>query len=288
MVLPTKGNLPLQNRAGYNQGPQALSLTQIKFLGQPAIKCGAGDTVIFRNSPVVPGESNPRALSMIPATCGMIFNGTGGGITFELLLIDDQGNEFSLDGPNGLVNAEFVNLEVEDVAEFGLLCVPVDWSLVVRLSNGNPNSGRGVVVWPWAHDMGRNLVSIVRPVTTAGLEVGPPKGRAWQLAGNLFGSIGFEPFSRYVNFDSVERHVDEEIIILAGEEFITNIFNNTPQPITVSVGGVRVAWGYNDKAKGLILAYPDKIKMVARENQTSAPLYVSINFAEFDLPRDMG
>ncbi|MCH5378221.1 MAG: hypothetical protein JJ992_30055, partial [Planctomycetes bacterium] len=37
--------------------------------------------------------------------------------------------------------------------------------------------------------------------------------------------------------------------------------------------------------KGLIISYPDKLKVRAGETQTTAPLYFVANFAEFDLPR---
>lgn len=287
MVLPTKGNLPLQNRAGYNQGPQALTLLQAKFLGQPAVKCQAGDTVIFRNSPVVPGESNPRAVGPWPEVCGTIFNGTGTAISYSLVLIDDQGNEFTVVADHPMAPNPYENLAIDNIAgEFGLFCLPVNWSLVVRVSAGNPSAGQGLVVWPWAQDMSRNLVSIVQPLTTSGLVLGPPKGRAWQLCGSLFGAIVPFEVTSYLNFDSVERHVTEENVILAGEEFTTN----TGGIVTVGSGDTEEAFAdmLLIKTKGMILAYPDKIKVVAQENQTSAPLYLSINFAEFDLPRDMG
>ena len=90
-------NEPLQSRTGYNQGDQPITLSRLKFLGQPAVKCGMGDTVIATNSPVVPGENNPRALTVNPLfVTGALFNRSGGSIEYDLILIDDQNGELGL------------------------------------------------------------------------------------------------------------------------------------------------------------------------------------------------
>jgi hypothetical protein len=228
---------------------------------------------------------------MVPTIGGKLFNFTGGAVGYRLILFDALGNEFDLTGLESLDDKLYTDLNILYLTDDnGVFCLPVGWSLAVRHVSGNVAGGR-FVAWPWSHDLSRNLVSIVEPVTTSGLEIGPPEGRAWQLTGNIQGAVNAgQDAARYLNFDSIVRHVDEEIVILAGEEFITNISLGVPVPVTIDPGEYGDAWLLltDAKAKGMILAYPDKIRMVARENPTTAPLYVNLNFAEFDLPRDMG
>jgi hypothetical protein len=297
MVLPTKGNLPLQNRAGYNQGPQpSFSLANTKFIGQPAIKAKGNDTVIFRNSPVVPGENNPRALGMNPGfISGVIFNLTGDDIEADLFLVDDKGNEFNLTvGSYGTIVTDdkrdiYAPRVFSDFDFDGLIALLPGWSLLLRVTSGSPTAGQGLVIWPWVHNLTRNVMPIVAEVTTSLTEIGPPKGRGWQLMGGK-ASASQEQMA-YLNFDSVPRTVAAEYLHLAGEDIlISSGISVTPRDADLDSGIERAFDNATDDwgTKSLILAYPDKIKVKAGENQTSAPLYLVATFSEFDLPRDMG
>lgn len=279
----------LQQRTGYNQGQQPTSgLTYFKKLGQPAIKLENGDTVLFRNSPQVPGESNPRSIHFTPIfVSGLLFNLSGGEVTLELVVIDDLGNEWV--DQNSMIIADGNNTEIMlELMTGSCFCLLPGWSVVARVTAGNPTSGRGVVAWPFSHDLTRNVVAMAVPLSTTPVEIGPPKGRGWQSIANGFEQeFGFE-IVNYANFDSVAREIDAEIMHLAGEDILVS--NDLMLPLAPGADGGQADAFTNitDQTKAIILAYPDKIKIQAKENQTSGPLYFFANWAEFDLPRDMG
>jgi hypothetical protein len=289
-----------------------MNLTRIRYLGQPAIKAGPGDTVVVQNSPDIPGrgQKNPRAQAINLVVNGYVFNRTGGTIDYDFILIDPNGKEFPFftadlgfyafplpDGQNHpIANLGFIaSFGGANVVPAGL--IPVGWSLVLRIKSGNPLAGRGLIVWCWAHDLSRNLQALLVPVTKAGVELGPDRGRAWQLASNKFYQ-GLYSAPVYLNLDSVNRTIEQgaEIYHLAGEDIPVNIARGgtgeiVVTPRTDASSGVEAGFlteiGIEKKAKGLVLAYPDKIKVKTKENQTSGPLYLLVPFAEFDLPADM-
>lgn len=287
-------NTPLEQRAGYNQGTQPQISPNVDFIGQPAIKAKAGDTVIFQNSPVESGEYNPRAVGLNPVfISGMVYNLTGGTITLHYILIDDQGNEFPLTQiPIQILNTQGYPLSVIGYlgyGYYGFISLPVGWSIVLRRVSGSPLAGQGVVIWPWVHDAAHNVVPIVAPITTSISEFGPPKGKGWQLQCAPVCCSGVELAEKqlaYLNFDSVTRTISAEYLHLAGEDIqISSGIVVTPRVAVVSgvEAGFNLLYGQNN----FILAYPDTIKVKALQNQTTAPIYMVANFAEFDLPKDM-
>lgn len=289
-------NTALQPRAGYNQGEQPPLLSSMRYLGQPAVKIGVGDTTLITNSPVVPGpgQGTPRSMGINPvAISGALFNRSGGAMTYDYYLVDDQGNEFLLTpgAAETLADGAEVYTLTTSLSTSGYICLPVSWSLIIRLVTGNPATGQGIIAWPWIHDMARNTIPIVSALTTTELVIGPAEGRGWQLMGNVYGQITAAGYDRdilfYANFDTVVRHVETEIFYLAGEDIVSTLTAGAAD-IDVAASGVETGFQIDGKLQGLILAYPDKIKITAGENQTTAPLYLFANFAEFDLPRDMG
>jgi hypothetical protein len=304
-------NVPMQKRTGRNQGEQALSLYRVQRLGQPAIKAGVGDTVIFKNAPNLPGRgltNSPRTPSPNLYVGGYIFNRTGGDIDFDYVLVDPDGNEFPFnladsgtsfiplpDGQNFPITS-IGTLAFEAIGIWPLVPLPLNWSVVLRVTSGNPLAGKGLVVWPWASDLSRNLQALIVPVTNTWTELGPGPGRAWQLAANqqkqssLSGPL-------YLNFDSIVRTIEQgsEVYQLAGEDISVNeVRGDIVIPIrgTSILDGLEVGFTTEigdepSKPLGLVLAYPDKIKVKAKEAQKSAPLYMVVPFAEFDLPADM-
>lgn len=285
------GNRPLQGRSGYNQGPQSMPLTDTKFLGQPAVKCGAGDTTIFRHARVSPGENNVRSVAGSPAlVAGMLFNRSGGPIEYDFVLVDDQNNEFLANpgAPLPLADGEEAAMLISPL--FGaVLPIIENWTIKVRIITGNPSGGQGVVAWAWAHDKSRNFKPVILPLTTTLLEIGPAEGRAWQTGVGAFGGLTGEASIFYLNFDSVTRTVSDEILHLADEDIQVNSGVITIEPRVSVDSGVESAYLDTDLVeKGLIIAYPDTLKFRAGENQTSAPLYLFANLAEFDLPKDQG
>jgi len=286
------GDKPLQDRSGYNQGQQPLPLTGSRFLGQPAVKCGAGDTVLFRQASVSPGENNTRTLGSSPLSAGgFVFNRTGGGITVDLVLVDPNGNEFlgSPGAPVAIANNQQLLLQPSPVY-YSAFPLKEGWTVKLRIFTGDPTAGQGVIAWPWAHDKTRNYKSFIEPLTTTTLEIGPPKGRAWQTAGSASSGLAGNGHIYYANFDSVDRTVTDEILHLAGEDIkINSGVVNVTQHVDVDSGIEKAYQDETDlKENGLIIAYPDTLKFKAGENQTSAPLYLVATFAEFDLPKDQG
>lgn len=300
-------NPPLQKRTGYNQGEQSLRGIRTRYLGQPAIKAGPGDTVIFKNSPDIPGKGQKNIRSQMHTlfAAGVIFNRTGRDIDYDLLLVDPDGKEFPFFMDTlGIGTVPIPNGDQNVIPSFGLLSLisnfgngiplpilPLDWSLVLRVNSGNPASGKGLIVWTWAQDCSRNLQALIVPITTAEVELGPEPGRAWQLIGSKksFAPVG----PTYYNFDSIVRTVEKEVYHLAGEDIQVNVARGD---IAVSVRaddttgierGFLTEVGIVKKPKGLVLAYPDKIKIKGKEAQSQAPLYALVPFAEFDLPSDM-
>ncbi|MFQ5339932.1 MAG: hypothetical protein ACE5F6_00140 [Anaerolineae bacterium] len=303
-------NLPLQKRTGFNRGEQSVNLNRIRHLGQPAIKAGPGDTVILKNAPVIPGrgQKTPRTQIMNLTVGGYVFNRTGNNIDYDFILVDPDGKEFAYHAEDlGVGSWPLPNDENHPIPSLGYLAyyarsntgIPLSlllpgWSLVLRVKSGNPLSGRGLIIWAWANDMSNNLQALMVPVTKTEIELGPDPGRAWQLCGsNLLQGLPLTP--TYLNFDSVVRTVEQgaEIYRLAGEDIQVN--NLRPDiavdPRTDANTGVEAGFlteiGDQKKPNGLVLSCPDKIKVKAKENQTSGPLYLLVPFAEFDLPADM-
>lgn len=293
--MPGPGNRPLQARSGYNQGQQSLPLSDAKFLGQPAIKLGNGDTVIYRAASVSPGENNIRTKGTTPfGIAGIIFNRSGGPVGADLIYVDPNGNEFP-------ANPGLPVLPIPDGGQQVITASPnfsgiwpflEGWTVKIRITSGDPSGGQGVIAWAWAHDRTRNFKAFIEELTTTQLEIGPAEGRAWQLCSSVYhavyGQDGNDIY--YLNFDSVDRTVVDEILHLADEDIR---INSAPIVVTPRVdidSGIESAYQDEDllKEKGLIIAYPDTLKFKAGENQTSAPLYLVATFAEFDLPKDLG
>lgn len=305
-------NPPLQRRAGFNRGLQSQNLLQVRNLGQPAIKAGPGDTVLFKNSPDTPGagrgQKNFRAqMNTLYAVSGVMFNRTGGDVEVELVLVDPDGNEFPYKMNDFYGSATIPNGENMPLLQLSLLLGisttwswPVsvllpNWSIVLRVVSGNPTAGKGLIVWPWSQDVSTNLQAQMVKISNTEVELGPEPGRAWQLCGKQ--ALQYRSGAPvYLNFDSIERGVSKETYFLAGENIQVNV---TRPPIVLNPRnfsaaydegispGFMTEYGEDMKPKGLVLAYPDKIKVQGREAQKTAPLYMFITFAEFDLPSDM-
>jgi hypothetical protein len=302
---------PLQKRGGFNRGEQSANLTRIQHLGQPAIKAGPGDTIVFRNSPAKSGSGQDavRAQAMNLLVSGWVFNRTGNSIDYDWILIDPYGNEFPYfeadwgdtshplaDGHNNpIVSYGALSFDILSVNVWPLGMLPPGWTLVFRLTSGSPSAGKGIIIWPWAHDMSRNLQALIVPLTNTEIELGPDPGRAWQLCGNkVLQSIWIAPM--YFNFDDISRTIEKgsEIYHLAGEDIPVNatrpdiVLDPRTTFNTGLASGFLTEYGETDKKpKGLVLAYPDKIKVKTKEAQHKAPLYMIVPFAEFDLPADM-
>lgn len=299
-------NLPLQKRTGFNRGQQSNLLLRARFLGQPAIKAGAGDTVIFKNAPELPGRGQNNIRSQISnlSICGWVFNRTGADVDFDFILVDANGNEFRLydeiilpDGQNYYINP-YSNAIWNGGGEAVGNPLPVllpGWSVVLRVFSGNPTSGKGLIVWPWAQGLSNNLMALMVPLSNSFIELGPDPGRAWQLCAKK-GLQAQELAPAYFNFDSITHTIEQgaEIYHLAGEDVPVNdlrpdivIAPRTSLGTGTDTGFLTVNRGTFKKPKGLVLAYPDKIKVRMKEAQRTAPLYLLVPFAEFDLPMDM-
>jgi hypothetical protein len=222
---------------------------------------------------------------------GVIFNRNGvGPVVLDLVLVDPDGNEFVVATAISIADGQSEVIDTSGLSIGGFIVLLSDWTLLARVTSGDVASGQGVVAWPWCHDMTRNVMPIIAELTTTELEIGPPKGRGWQLTGNLKAQAFFSgDLLQYVNFDSVPRNVQSEIFYLAGENIQSDATIAGPPAVgPIAVSGIEPGFEAGGDQYGLILAYPDKIKVRAAENQTTAPLYMFANFTEFDLPRDMG
>ena len=276
-------NKPLEQRAGYNQGVQPSTLLSTKFAGQPGVKLTGPSTIIFRAAPVVPGESTPRAVGANPAALGgMIFNANGSGTPLQcnVYMVDPLGNVRDIPITYTIANGTYGAIWF---FTGGMLPLLPGWSYGIKVT---ASLWQGVTIWPWSHDLAENMMVLLEPLSTTELVIGPPPGRAWQLAGNVDGGIwNVEGAIAYWNFDSVTRTVDTEKVNLAGVDFPINA-----APVATLTGERSFALddliSYIDE--GFILAYPDTLKFKALENQTTAPLYLMATFAEFALPSDMG
>lgn len=275
-------NKPLQERAGFNQGSQPSTLASTRHAGQPGVKMTGPSMVIFQNSPLIPGDVSPRGIGMNPAAyAGVVFNANAAPVTVVGFITDALGN--SMDDPTPITiaglgyNSLFVGLG-------GFVPLLTGWSSGLRVVA--PGAWQDVTVWPWSHDMEDNMVVLAEPLSTAELVIGPGKGRAWQLCGNVSSPYyGAGAAITYWNFDSGNRVIASEKVNLAGEDF-----NINAAPLTVATGDIDYALDdlLDKETKGFILAYPDTLKFTAGENQGVAPIYLIASFCEFDLPSDMG
>jgi hypothetical protein len=301
-------NPPLQHRAGFNRGEQSNLLLRTRYLGQPAIKAGPGDTIIMKNSPDLPGRGQKNVRTQINNLMigGWVLNRTGADVEIDYVLLDADGNEFPffLGGAGGIVvpNGQpfpilqygYAAIASGDPGGVPLSLLPPGWSFVLRLISGNPSGGKGLIIWPWAQDASNNLQALMVPVTNSGVVLGPAPGRAWQLCSKKkLQAVELNP--AYFNFDSITRTVEQgaEIYHLAGEDIPVNAVRPdiVVAPRTDDSSGVRQGFltevEFEKKPLGLVLAYPDKIKVKTKEAQKTAPLYLLVPFAEFDLPADM-
>lgn len=274
-------NTPLQKRTGFNQGSQPSTLASTRYAGQPGVKMTGPSMIIFRNSPLIPGDVSPRGIGMNPASyAGVVFNANAAPVTVVGFIVDALGN--SMDDPTPITiaglgyNSLFVGLG-------GFVPLLPGWSSGLRVTAG---AWQDVTVWPWSHDMEDNMVVLAEPLSTTELVIGPGKGRAWQLCGDVASSYyGAGNAITYWNFDSGDRVITDEKVNLAGDDF-----NINAAPLTVGDGEVEHALEdlLDKETKGFILAYPDTLKFTAGENQVVAPIYLIASFCEFDLPRDQG
>jgi len=268
---------PLEKRAGYNQGVQISSLLSTRFAGQPGIKLTGTTTIVSKSAP----GTNIRGIGVNPAgLAGLLLNKGLAQVVLEAILYDAAGN--AITSPSITIPAG--QFRVEQVAYNPcILALVAGWTAALRVTSGDFND---ILFWPWSHDLATNFIALAEPLSTTELVIGPPPGRAWQLCGDIDGNTyDLEGAALYANFDSVDRHVTSEKVNLAGDDFLLNILS----PVTVADQEFEPALDelLSFKASGFILAYPDKLKFKAAENQTSAPMYLLINFVEFDLPSDM-